>query len=316
MHTDVVVVGAGIAGLIAARTLKEAGISGLVLDKSRAVGGRMATRSIGTHRFDHGAQHFAARSPEVIELAQDWKTAGVLRKWFRAENGTDRLVGVGGMRRIPEFVAGPLEVRTAVTVQRLEVADHKVRVLTDRDTPVTAQAVVMTPPLPQLLALLMASGIKVPDPLARELDGIRYRACLAVMASMEGPSELPDGHLSPTSGPIAWIADNAHKGTSPAFSITIHSTPEFAESHLEADPDVWANSLVSAARPFVAGEVHAARGHRWRYAEPTTTLETGCAVLDEGAPIVLAGEVFMGARIEGAILSGLAAAHAIIERIG
>jgi predicted NAD/FAD-dependent oxidoreductase len=316
MHTDVVVVGAGIAGLVAAQTLQEAGISTLVLDKSRAVGGRMATRTVGQSRFDHGAQHFAIRSSEMARLAQDWATEGLLRRWFRAGNGTDRLVGVGGMRRIPEFIARSLEVHTATTAERLEVGDGTVGVFTDQGMPVTGRAAVITPPLPQTLALLTASDIDLPDPLARALDGIRYHACLAVMASMEGPSGLPDGHLSPTSGPIAWIADNAHKGTSPGPSMTIHSTPEFAESHLEGDPEVWASSLLTAARPYLAGEARAVRSHRWRYAEPTTTLETGCAVLDTLAPIVLAGEVFMGARIEGAILSGLAAAEALLEHIG
>jgi len=136
------------------------------------------------------------------------------------------------------------------------------------------------------------------------------------MASLDGPGGLPDGHLSPASGPIAWMADNAHKGASPGPSITIHSTPEFAESHLEAEPDMWAGILLSAARPFLAGEAHAVRSHRWRYAEPTTTLETGCAVLDTPAPIVLAGEVFMGARIEGAILSGMAAGETLLELLG
>ena len=42
-----IVIGAGIAGLLAARQLAEAGRDVTVLDKGRGVGGRLATRRIG-----------------------------------------------------------------------------------------------------------------------------------------------------------------------------------------------------------------------------------------------------------------------------
>ena len=276
----------------------------------------MATRTIGSARFDHGAQHFAVRSPEVADIAQSWERSGVVRRWYRADNGTDRLVGAGGMRRIPEFLARSLQVKTAVTVERLEVEEGAVTAFVDRDSPVTARGAVVTPPLPQTLTLLRNSGIGLPGRTAKTLSGIRYRACLAVMASLDEPSGLPNGHISPATGPIGWIADNAHKGVSPAPSITIHSTPQFAESHLEDDPEIWSGLLVSAAHPFHSGVARAVHSHRWRYAEPLTTLESGCEVLDTPAPVVVAGEVFTGARIEGAVLSGLAAADVLIDQIG
>jgi predicted NAD/FAD-dependent oxidoreductase len=61
--------------------------------------------------------------------------------------------------------------------------------------------------------------------------------------------------------------------------------------------------------------VIAAFGHRWRFAEPAAILDRGSVLLDTPVPVALAGEVFAGARVEGAVLSGLAAAAAIIERV-
>ena len=55
---DVAVVGAGMAGLSAARALVDAGRSVVVFDKGRGIGGRMATRRLGAAVFDHGAQYF------------------------------------------------------------------------------------------------------------------------------------------------------------------------------------------------------------------------------------------------------------------
>ena len=68
--TDVVVIGAGIAGLIAAGELKRAGLHVLVLDKGRGVGGRIATRRIGGATFDHGAQFITQRNPRFAAVLE------------------------------------------------------------------------------------------------------------------------------------------------------------------------------------------------------------------------------------------------------
>ena len=70
-----IVIGAGIAGLLAARTLQEHGLRVTVLDKGRGVGGRMATRRIGSAVFDHGAQFFTARDPQFDTLISVWRRA-------------------------------------------------------------------------------------------------------------------------------------------------------------------------------------------------------------------------------------------------
>ena len=76
------------AGLAAARMLRLAGIEPLVFEKSRGLGGRMATRRAGSHEFDHGAQFFSAKGEGFRTVVAEWCAVGAAGSW-----GTDRYVG-------------------------------------------------------------------------------------------------------------------------------------------------------------------------------------------------------------------------------
>lgn len=303
------------AGITAGRSLVRAGWEVRLVDKSRAVGGRMATRRLGAGAGDQGAQHISVRTSAFAEEMARLVGAGVAREWLSTPSRThpergveSRYVGVGGMRRIPEHLAEGLDVRTATRIGRLRFTDGGI-VAHDVDGEVVcgADAVVVTAPLPQALDLLGASGLARPD----DLVAIGYRATLAVIALLDGSPAIPDGHLAPDDEAVAWLADNEHKGTSAVPSITVHSTPGFAAEHIDGGPG-WVDALLAAARPFHAGDVVEVHAHPWRYAEPERTLDEGARRIDAPAPVLLAGEVFSGARVEGAHRSGLAAASLLL----
>ena len=74
---NVVVIGAGLSGLMAAQSLQAQGHKVLVVDKGRSPGGRLATRRIGTATLDHGAQFFTVRSEEFAKHVDAWLQQGV-----------------------------------------------------------------------------------------------------------------------------------------------------------------------------------------------------------------------------------------------
>lgn len=311
----VIIVGAGMAGLTAARRVRGAGHEVVVLDKSRAVGGRMASKRIGSARFDTGAQHFSARSPEFQASVAEWIRRELVTVWYEGRSVTNpargvepRHIGVGGMREIPEALAQGLDVRTTQHVDRLQLGSPSVTITTT-DTAFEGDVVIVTSPLPQALTILEASQIPAPH----ELGEVRYDPTLAVMALLEGPSDLSDGHSALDSGPIAWIGDNQHKGVSPDPAVTIHSSAAFAQEFLEAEPSSWVPLLVDAAQPFLAASVIDATGHRWRYSQPRNPRSDGAMALAEGR-VIIAGEAFMGAKVEGAYLSGVRAAELVLQR--
>jgi predicted NAD/FAD-dependent oxidoreductase len=68
IDADVIIVGAGLAGLTAAKVLKNAGRSVLVLEGSDAVGGRVQTDEFNGFLLDRGFQVFLTAYPEAKQL--------------------------------------------------------------------------------------------------------------------------------------------------------------------------------------------------------------------------------------------------------
>jgi hypothetical protein len=59
--------------------------------------------------------------------------------------------------------------------------------------------------------------------------------------------------------------------------------------------------------------VREAQLKRWRYSRPTKPLEERVFVADNDPPLLFAGDAFGGPRVEGAVLSGMAAAEHLIS---
>src|SRR3569832_747582 len=83
IKTDVIIVGAGLAGLMAGRVLANAGKRVVLLDKGRSIGGRMATRRLGGGLADVGAQFFTVREPEFGAVVTRWLAEGLIFEWSR-----------------------------------------------------------------------------------------------------------------------------------------------------------------------------------------------------------------------------------------
>lgn len=318
----VIVIGAGLAGLLAARALQDAGREVLVLDKGRGVGGRMATRRMENAVFDHGAQFFTVRDPRFAALVEQWQAAGLVEEWARgfadangewANDGHARYRGAQGMTTVPKHLAQGLDVRTSAKVGAVRsTGKHWLVRMEDGETHNT-DAVVMTPPIPQTLALLDAGRTPLPDDVRGPLSKLAYEPCIAVLALLDGPSKIPEpGGIQLEREPVYWLADNRQKGISEASAVTIHGAPQFSRDHWEMDREQAGGLLIDAVREWLGAEVRSYQTHGWRYARPVETYDSPTLVTQDPAPIAFAGDIFGGPRVEGAALSGLAAADALI----
>ena len=317
--TDVLVIGAGMAGLIAAAELQRAGHRVLVLDKGRGVGGRLASRRIDGATFDHGAQFITARDPRFAALLEQCRQTGAAEEWCLGfaggADGHARWRGKPAMSAVAKHLALGLDLHLEMPVVALRRADDCWRAETTTGRTFTTGAVVLTPPVPQALAMLDAGGIVLAPEMRTRLAAIEYARCLAVMAVLDGPSRIPPpGGLAPADGPIAWIADNALKGISAEPAVTIHATHAFSLKHWERDRQESGRALLDAAAPWLGAGIRTFQVHGWRYSKPMQVDEEPCVVVSQSPPLVLAGDAFAGPRVEGAALSGWAAAEAILTK--
>ena len=154
----------------------------------------------------------------------------------------------------------------------------------------TAKAVVLTPTLPQSLAMLYAGGIVLVLEMRARLAAIEYERCLAVMAVLEDPSRIQvPGALAPTDEAIAWIADNQLKGISAEPAVTLHATHAFSLEHWDRDRQKCGLMLLNAAAQWVGTGIRTFQIHGWHYSKPMRVVEEHFVLVSWSPPLVLAG---------------------------
>ena len=312
-EVDCVVVGAGMSGLVTARQLAASGISTIVFDKGRSVGGRLATRRIGDARLDHGAQFVTARSEAFAAQLSDWQNRGLADVWchgFERDDGHARWIGVNGMNSLPKDLANGLDVRVDHRVFAAAWEDTEWRVTCDDASSVTASTLVLTAPTPQSFSFVFEAVGTLP----RELSSADHDRTIALLAVLDRPSTLTgSGARHEPSDDIAFVVDHAVKGISEVPAITLNASAAWSERFWDAAPHEIEQALEELIAPFL-GSAHIVEQQvkKWRFATPRATWSSPCWA-EEKFQLVVAGDAFGGPRVEGAFLSGLAAAETISQ---
>lgn len=313
----VVVVGAGLAGLMAACELRTRGHDVILFDKGRSPGGRLATRRIGDARLDHGAQFFTVRSERFAAHVRKWEADGVVFEWCKGfgpdGDGYPRYAVHGGMNSLAKHLARDLEVRCDSLVFSLHRGEHtgaahEWEVKLDDNTVHAADALIVTCPLPQTFSLLVSAEVSMPEALWRT----EYDRTLSLLAVLDRPSLVPAPGGVQTDPSFTFVGDHHAKGISTLPAITLHANPEWSEAHWNDDPVSAHDALVALARPYLGDAVIVeSQLKRWRFATPRHIWPDTHWSPDDVTTLAVAGDAFAGPRVEGAALSGLSAAAAV-----
>ncbi len=326
-QSDILIVGAGITGLMAAQALTQAGRQVALVDKGRSVGGRLATRRIGPGLADHGAQFFTVRTPAFASQVQQWEAARLVFRWATGwsdgsiagpvVDGHPRYAARGGMNHLAKTLAAELTAAGAsihLDVKLTAISAHEGgwRADAEQGDVYTAATLILTAPVPQALALLDAGAVVLQPGQRAALETVRYAPCLCGMAWVEGAVQLPEpGAVQKQDAPIAWVADNRRKGISPAAQvITFHGNPVWSAAHYNDSDEQVGMSFTEELKRWAFGpyELREMQVKRWRYALPTTLYPQPFLRGADLPPLYFGGDAFATPRIEGAVSSGLAIA--------
>lgn len=340
---DIAIIGAGIAGLTIAQSLKKAGYSVTVLEKSRGVGGRCATRRVAGKRVDHGVRYLEPVGEELQSLITQLKVKTDLKLWLDTvyemrsnqllpqTDSLPRYVTSNGMNTVGKFLAEGLEILFSRRVTNLTVTPEKRWQLTlempnSRPEFLQAKSVVIAIPAPQALMLLEPLSSQIPADFLKAVRSVDYHACITVMAGYpkENLAELSARNLTwqavtfPEDDILDWVGLDSSKRDHPETPIfVIQSSPKFAQQHLETTDlesvgQTLLNQTATALIPWL-NQPEWMQVHRWRYAFCRTPLPSTYLSARIPLPLVCAGDWCGGNQIESALISGKAAADEIIH---
>ncbi|MEM1347172.1 MAG: FAD-dependent oxidoreductase [Myxococcota bacterium] len=331
----VAIVGAGMAGLTAARALADQGADVTVFDKGAGPGGRMSSKlSMNhTHSVDHGAQYFTARDTTFRRLVRSWVEAGVCAEWdgaiVRIDTPGDfvpksasatRYVGTPHMHSVAHHLARDLTVHTRVRVAQIsrEGATHTLHFTDDSELPPQRgfDWVIVNTPSAQAAPLLA----HVSPELAGEVATIAQQPCWSAIVTFDTPLPVDlDAAFVHLPGPLSWVSRNSSKpgrATSPDTWV-LHASPSWSVEHLEHEQEAVAEVLCDAlleALGIDPVEPSSMRGHRWRYARGGDE-RTPRSLADLERRVLVCGDWLAGGRVEGAFLSGASAAGRLMGEL-
>jgi predicted NAD/FAD-dependent oxidoreductase len=262
----ILVVGAGIAGVACAQTLRSAGVAVRLVDRGRAPGGRMASRTIGGRPVDLGAAYFTAESGSAFErVVAQWVERGLAQPW------TDTLA-VAGPEGILSWTTGPMRYAARAGLRGLVVdlaqgLDVQQGVTVERVGPGEADGerydtVVLAMPDPQARRLLQS-------PLPFPLDAV-WEPSIAVVLEWAARDWQPfHAAFVNDSAELTTLADDGDRRGDAAPVLVAHTTEALAREFLD-DPEAAvapATAAVQRVLSLTDTPVHAV-AHRWSFARP------------------------------------------------
>ncbi len=325
--SDVIVVGAGIAGLQCARQLRAAGRSVTVLDRAAGVGGRCATRLVDDQPVDFGVFFLHGQDPRFWAAVEALDPALRIEGWPRRIRDTGppcqpdafapfvrRLALGAGISGFAEHLADGIDVRLNTEVSGIEVASDRIEVVIAGTDRLAAKTVVLALAVEQSASLLAGFEDDETRSALALVGMFASLPCLTLIAAygVDAPEQDWDVCYPSDSGSLMMVSNESSKRDTPGRRILVfQATARWSRERLDAPVETWQRELLeeAAARlgPWAAQPVFT-HPHRWRYGRVDRCTELSSPILlryPGDLRIGLAGDIFAaGGGVQASWLAG------------
>ncbi|UTC24710.1 FAD-dependent oxidoreductase [Candidatus Comchoanobacter bicostacola] len=320
----IAIIGAGLSGLTIGQNLQSI-YDVHIFEKSRSLGGRIASKVINDVTFDHGAQFFKANTKEFKAFIQPMIEEGIIQEWHGKfvefdgniirhsrswSNAPPHYVGSPSMNAIGKYLAQGLNIRKTTKITQI-IKDTGWLLVDDQDNAHGPfDWVISTIPAAQAFQIMPANFEHLQD-----IKSTQMLACFSLMTLSNEHLTLPFDAALVKNQDISWIsAQHSKPNRVQKSSLLTHSTNRWAQNNFDLNETEIINHLktelsYTTGINFANNEHYL---HKWRYANVKKQHNTPY-FLDRHNKLMACGDWCIQGRIEAAFLSGLHAASAIQE---
>lgn len=293
MHHSHIIVGAGLTGLVLAQKLKAKGHSPLILEKSRGLGGRIATRRLEGMGFDHGLS-FLPHSRECLDLIKEYSLNSLMKVTSQG------IILEGGMNLLAKSLSKDLQIMKEQRLEKITPLGEGWELVTDQQQKFTTGKLIITAPLPQAIELLNSNHIE--SSYSPQLKEISYtKALIGLFILNKDHPAIPESHN------VLIMKD---RGMHP-LGIVIKGSDEFSSIYFDTPEAEVLKHLLLIKEELLKTKLEFSHQElkKWRYASPLRNFNQ--AFIQYSPNLFLAGDSFSHGGVRGSISSALALGEAL-----
>ena len=280
MKKRIAIIGAGISGLTLANRLNST-FEVVVLEKSRGIGGRMATRQAEPFAFDHGTQFFTARDKKFTQFITPYLRSGIVQEWIGKvvtlevnKKTTNRLwfephyVACPGMNNLCKKLADGINIRLNCEVAPLSFKDSKSWHLVDKNGESLGEFDLVISTVPPVQTCKLFNTFL---PENTSISNSKFLACFTMMFGFHKKWDKTWIGAKVHKSPIEWIAVNSSKPgrNDNHTALVVHSSNTWAEEHVNDDlqqTEIFLRRELNKILNIELSFPDYFSLHRWRYA--------------------------------------------------
>ena len=321
----VAIIGAGFSGLVLAGELKNlGGFEVTFFEKSRGVGGRIATRYNQEWEFDHGAPFFEAKTEKFQVFLQKFIEDGIVTSWnpkIVDEYGSEipfngrYFVGMPKMNALPKNLSAGFDIKFETKICKMERKNDGWHLQDDSSKTYSVFDFVVTSCPPQQAFDILPDECLYKSSLKNFEMLPKFVSLFGFENNFESDVNFSFGIAQIANSKIEKVVCNHKKiGRNNKPSVVVYACDEWSLKNVEMEKELAEQELLAELKHLFGSFENSTflQTHRWLYSQPKFKSEL-LSLYDPNLQIISCGDWLSSGDIEGAFLSGMESLKYFLE---